>query len=102
MSDIAFIGERDTVWPFKAFGVEVFFSDENETLARLLSGVLQKQFKLIFVTEDVYESLREKVDGFAEESTPTFTIIPSVQGSRGIALQMIRDAMRRAMGTELI
>ena len=102
MSDIAFIGDRDTVWPFKALGTNVFFSDEHESLLQLVNQVLQQQFKIVFVTEDVYENVRERIDGFAEESTPTITIVPSVKGSRGIALQRIRDSVRRAMGAEFI
>jgi vacuolar-type H+-ATPase subunit F/Vma7 len=102
MSDIAFIGDRDTIWPFKAFGADVFFADEHASLPRLVAEVSQMQFKIIFVTEDVYESARERIDGFIEESTPTFSIIPSVKGSRGIAARMIRDSVRRAMGAEFI
>ena len=102
MSDIAFIGDRDTVWPFKAFGAGVFFSDEHESVPRLVAGVSQMDFKIIFVTEEVYESARAGIDGFAEESTPVFTIIPSVKGSRGVATQRVRDSVRRAMGAEFI
>jgi V/A-type H+-transporting ATPase subunit F len=102
MSDIAFIGERDTIWPFKALGNDVFFSDEHESLQQLVNQVLQQQFKIIFITEDAYENVRERMDSFAEESTPTITILPSLKGSRGVALQAIRDSARRAMGVEFI
>ena len=102
MSDIALIGDRDTVWPFKAFGIELFFADEHESLSHIFSEIAHKQFKLVFVTEEVYEELRERIDAVAEESTPTFTVIPSQKGSRGTALQMIRDSVRRAMGAEFI
>lgn len=102
MSDIAFIGDRDTVWPFKAFGTDVFFSDEHESPTRLVAEVSQRNFKIIFVTEDVYEGARAGIDAFAEASTPVFAIIPSVRGGRGVAAQLVRDSVRRAMGAELI
>jgi len=102
MSDIAYIGDRDTVWPFKAFGTEVFFFDKHESLPQLVSKVLERNFKIIFVTEDVYDLARESIDRFAEEAIPTFAIIPSVRGNRGMAMQMIRDSVRRAMGVELV
>ncbi len=100
MSEIAFIGPRDTVWPFAALGAEVFFSDEHPSLVRLVGEVSQKQFVLIFVTEDVYEAARERIEEFAERARPTFTIIPSATGSRGIADQRIRASVRKAMGAE--
>ena len=102
MSDIAYIGDRDTIWPFKAFGTEVFFSDEYESLPQLVSEVSGREFKIIFVTEEVFDLARESIDRFAEEAIPTFVTIPSVKGSRGMAMQMIRDSVRRAMGAELV
>lgn len=102
MSEIAFIGPRDTVWPFAALGADVFFSDEHPSVARLVAEVAQKQFPIIFVTEDVYETAGERIEEFAERATPTFTIIPSVEGSRGTATQIIRASVRKAMGSELV
>jgi V/A-type H+-transporting ATPase subunit F len=102
MSEIAFIGDRDTIWVFQALGGEVFFSDEHESVPRLVSEVLQGEFKLIFVTEDVYDTTRETIDEQQEEAIPTFALIPSVKGSRGAAMQMIRESVRRAMGAEFI
>ena len=102
MPEIAFIGDRDTVWPFMGLGADVFFSDEHESTARLVSETVQAQFKIIFVTEDVYEIARESIEALQEQAVPTFAVIPSVTGSRGTAMQMIRDSARRAMGVELI
>ena len=102
MSDIAFIGDRDIVWPFKAFGIDVFFSDEHESPARLVSEVSHMDFKIIFITEEAHENARDTVERLDEEAMPTLTVIPSVKGSRGIAMQKIRDSVRRAMGAEFI
>lgn len=102
MSDIACIGDRDTVWPFKALGIDVFFSDEHASPSRLVADVMQKQFKVIFVTEDVYESARERIDASAEQAIPTIALIPSVARNRGMAAQRVRDSVRRAMGAEFI
>lgn len=102
MSEIAFIGPRETVWPFVALGVDVFFSDEHPSPLRLVTEVSNRQFQIIFVTEDVYEAAKERIDEFAEKATPAFAIIPAVQGSRGIAAQIIRASVRKAMGIELV
>lgn len=102
MPEIAFIGDRDTVWPFRGLGGEVFFSDEHESPARLVADAVRSEFKIIFVTEDVYEAARESIEALQEQAVPTFAVIPSVTGSRGTAMEMIRDSARRAMGVELI
>ncbi len=102
MSEIAFIGDRDTVWPFRALGCDVFFSDESESTPRLVSEVVRREFKLVFVTEEAHESAMEEIGALTEQATPTFAVIPSVKGARGVAMQMIRDSVRRAMGAEFI
>jgi V/A-type H+-transporting ATPase subunit F len=102
MSDIAFIGDRDTVWVFQALGTEVFFSDECDSVPKLVANVLRGEFKIIFVTEDVYDSAREGIDTLQEQAIPTFAVIPSVKGSRGTATQIIRESVRRATGAEFI
>ncbi len=102
MPEIAFIGDRDTIWPFMGLGADVFFSDESESAARLVSEAVKNEFKIIFVTEDVYEAAREGIEALREQAVPTFAVIPSVTGSRGTAMQMIRDSVRRAMGVEYI
>jgi V/A-type H+-transporting ATPase subunit F len=102
MSDIAFIGDRDTVWPFKSLGADVFFSDEHESVPRLVQEVSQGDFSVIFVTEDVYDEAKDRIDKFFEAPRPTFAIIPSLKGGRGVAAQIIRNSVRRAMGAEFI
>ncbi len=102
MSDIAFIGDRDTVWPFKALGCDVFFAEGPESAPGLIADAVKREFKIIFVTEEVRESAQEKIDAYAEQATPTFTVIPSVKGSRGVAMQIIRESVRKAMGAEFI
>jgi V/A-type H+-transporting ATPase subunit F len=102
MSDIAFIGDRDTIWPFRALGAETIFSDDSQALPRLVSKALEGDFKIIFVTEEIYGAAREEIDSLAESAIPAITVIPSVGGNRGMAMQMIRDSVRRAMGAEFI
>ncbi|RJP24187.1 MAG: hypothetical protein C4520_04670 [Candidatus Abyssobacteria bacterium SURF_5] len=102
MSEIAFIGPRDSIWAFAALGADVFFSDEHASPMRLVTEVSQKPFRIIFVTEDVYEATRERIDEFTEKAIPTFAVIPAVTGSRGVAAQMIRTSVRKAMGSELM
>jgi len=57
---------------------------------------------LLFVTEDVYEAARQEIEEFREQAIPAFAVLPSVKGSRGVAMQMIRDSVRKAMGAEFI
>ena len=102
MSDVAFIGDSDTIWPFKALGSDVFFSDKHNAPQRLVAEVLRSQYKLIFVTEEIYESARDEIDALNELALPTVAVLPSVKGNRGIAMQTIRDSVRRAMGAEFI
>jgi V/A-type H+-transporting ATPase subunit F len=102
MSDIAFIGARDTIWPFRALGAETIFSDGAESVPSLFTGAVDHGFKIIFVTEEVFEAARREIDALREQALPTVSVIPSVDGNRGMAMQVIRDSVRTAMGAEFI
>ena len=48
------------------------------------------------------EAAREEIDSLGERGIPAVTVIPSVAGNRGVAMQLIRHSVRRAMGAEFI
>lgn len=101
MSDIAFIGDRDSVWGFAAFGISVrAVSGEDEARAAF-DEVVRDGFSVVFVTEDVYEACAEQIARHRDQALPTVTILPSVKGSRGLAAAEIHEAVSAAVGADI-
>ncbi len=102
MSRIAFIGDRDSVWGFRAFGVSVFaVSGVDDARAAFETAVGSAQ-SIIFVTEDVYEACSEQIARYRNLALPTVTVLPSVTGSRGLAATEIHEAVSAAIGADIL
>ncbi len=102
MSKIAFIGDRDSVWGFKAFGVTVLPAAGVEEAQNAFKAAVQQGHAVIFVTEDVYEVCAEQIAEYRDQALPTVTVLPSVKGSRGIATAEIHRAVSAAVGADIL
>lgn len=102
MSKIAFIGDRDSVWGFRAFGVAVFPVSGPEEAGAALTAAVDGAHAVIFVTEDVYEACSVQVAKYRDLALPTITVLPSVTGSRGLAAAEIHQAVSAAIGADIL
>jgi V/A-type H+-transporting ATPase subunit F len=101
MSNIAFVGDRDSVWAFRALGADVFpVADADEALVALDAAVGHER-AVVFVTEDVYEACREQIAGYRDLAASTVTVLPGVTGSRGVAAKEIHRAVSAAIGADI-
>ena len=102
MSKIAIIGDRDTIWPFKAFG---FYLDPlrhiNEAKGAL-EELLKKDYSIIFVTEEVFKECREEIQKVQTEPLPAIIILPNIQGSQDIGKIELQQAIRTAIGSDIL
>jgi len=102
MSRIAFIGDRDSIWGFKAFGIAAFpVAGAGDAHDAFMAAVKQGH-AIIFVTEDVYEACSEEIAEYRDQAFPTVTVLPSVKGSRGVATAEIHEAVSAAVGADIL
>jgi V/A-type H+-transporting ATPase subunit F len=101
MSRIAFIGDRDSVWGFRAFGIAVFPVSGPEEASAAFEAAVSGAHAVIFVTEDVYEACAEQLVQYRNLALPTVTVLPSVTGSRGLAATEIHQAVSAAIGADI-
>ncbi len=102
MSKIAFIGDRDSVWGFRAFGIKALPVTSDEHACEVLAATVRDGTSIIFVTEDVYEACAEQITEYRDQALPTITVLPNVQGSRGLAATEIREAVSAAVGADIL
>ena len=100
---IAAVGDFETVFPLKAIGLEVFpiknSSDAPQTLRKLATC---GEYGVIFITENILEQTREVVSEFADKDIPAIIVVPSITGSEGLALSIVRETMKRAAGRDIM
>ncbi|MFN3966429.1 MAG: V-type ATP synthase subunit F [Endomicrobiia bacterium] len=61
MSEIAIIGETDSVLIFKSMGADCYIVAENE-IENVFKDIYNKNYKIIFVTEKVYKKCSQYIE----------------------------------------
>lgn len=102
MSRIAFIGDRDSVWGFRALGMTALPVAGAEEAREALAGAVKDGHAIIFVTEDVYEACSEEIAAYRDQALPTITVLPGVRGSRGLMASEIHRAVSAAVGADIL
>ncbi|MGN0808143.1 MAG: V-type ATP synthase subunit F [Candidatus Coproplasma sp.] len=98
---MAIVGDGDRIIVFKAAGVAAFPA-ENEAKAREVLRRIAKDYKIIFLTEELARSLGDFLKRFDEEPYPVILSIPSQNGSTGYGEEALKDAMERALGVDIL
>ena len=104
MLKIAVIGCRETVMGFKALGLDVFpaadAAEARQTLRRLTRG--EESYAIIYMEEGFAAELKSEIDRYKDSPTPAIILIPGRDGSLGLGLSALDEAVERAVGTNIL
>ncbi len=98
---MAIVGDGDSIIVFKAAGLATFPA-ENESKARETLRKIAKDYQIIFLTEELARPLGEFLKRFDEEPYPVILSIPSKVGSTGYGVELLKSAMERALGVDIL
>ncbi|TYP58780.1 V-type ATP synthase subunit F [Thermosediminibacter litoriperuensis] len=102
MYKIGVIADRDTVLSFKSTGIDTFPAvDETEAADRLMK-LVRENYAVIFITEQLAEKIRERIDLFRDKMLPIITLIPSNRGTLGIGISDVKKSVEKAIGVDII
>ena len=98
---MAIVGDGDSIMVFKAAGVDTFPAADERKARETIRKVAQ-EYKIIFVTEEIARALGDFLKRFDEEPYPVILPVPSSKGSTGYGEELIRGAMERALGVDIL
>lgn len=98
---LAIVGDGDSIMVFKAAGVETFPA-ADEKKAREVLRKIAGEYQVIFLTDELARSLGDFLKRFDEEPYPVILPIPSGKGEGGYGEEMLRIAMERALGVDIL
>ncbi len=99
---IAIIGKKEVIAPFRALGLKTFaVQTAEEARQTLLEIAGEGDFAIVFITEALAREIYDLIQDLQEEIYPAITLIPEPTGATGFASQNIREAMLRAVGTDV-
>ena len=102
MSEIAMIGDRDSILGFKALGVGIFPVGAKDESAEALREVVKQEYKVAFITEQMAPNPEEIASIIGDRTFPVVTMIPSNRGSTGLAMQRLKTLVRKAAGADIL
>lgn len=97
----AIVGDGDGIMVFKAAGVATFPA-EDEKKAREVLRKIAKEYQIIFLTDDLASKLGNFLKRFDEAPYPVVISIPSKNGESGYGIGVLKDAMERALGVDIL
>ena len=102
MSEIAMIGDRDSILGFKALGVDIFPVNTRGESIEALIEVMEQDCKVAFITEQMAPSPEEITSIIGDRTFPVVTMVPSNRGSTGLAMQRLQMLVRKAAGADIL
>ena len=103
MFRIAVIGGSDTVIGFKALGLDTFPVNSAEEAQAAFRSIFQSEvpYAIVYVEETWAESLTSAINKFRSDPQLAFILIPGREGSLGLGRQALKDAVEKAVGSDI-
>lgn len=104
MYSVGVIGDKDSIFSFKALGVETFFCDERDIdgCSQLIKKLVSMNYGVIFITENIAKGILDVIDRYQKQYLPVIVLIPSSQGSLGIGISKLNDNVEKAIGINIL
>ena len=104
MLKIAVIGSRETVMGFKALGLDTHPASNAAEAKQILRSLTREgtDHAIIYIEENLAESLKSEIDKFKGSPTPAIILIPGREGPLGLGQSALYAAVERAVGTNIL
>jgi len=99
--DTAIVGTTDEILLFNAVGITAFPVKDASEAEKTITKLSQRECKIIYVTEELYETIPETIGKYQFSAFPILIPIPSGKGSKGIGLKRIADNVENAIGIDI-
>ena len=94
---IVFIGDGESVKPYRLFGFHTYTAGTPEEAGEALEQISPAEAEAVFMTEELFEA----AGAAARERGIHAVAVPAAGGSRGTGGRYIRDILRKALGTDV-
>lgn len=99
---IAIIGAPDTILPFSAIGADAYDALDSEAAEAILDEIILKGYGIIYLEEAYAGRFSEKIEKLNNAHRDvSITVISGSRGGSNIAVQKIRNQVKKAIGLDL-
>ena len=102
MRKAAVIGDRQSIFGFRALGLTTVEASDASEAASALGMLAGDEYAIIYVTEQLASQIRKEIDKYLENPDVSVIMIPSKDGSLGIGISEMHRAVERAVGADIL
>lgn len=107
MFKIAVIGGSDCVIGFRALGLDTFAVDSAAETRRTLREITKPkengdEYAIIYMEESKAAEVLEEIRKFDERPSPAIILIPGRDGPIGLGQSALKDAVEKAVGSDIL
>ena len=101
MKQIAIIGDKETIFPFRALGFHTVEA-AGEDVREKFKETAKEDFVIIFVTEQLVPYIEKEIEETMKKTYPIVTLIPSVIGTEETPREDIVKLIEKIVGPNLM
>ncbi|MDR0905349.1 MAG: V-type ATP synthase subunit F [Oscillospiraceae bacterium] len=104
MYKIAVMGGADTVLGFKALGLDTYPVSSDDEARRVFKRLTEpdEKYAIIYMEERLSQTLAEEISEYNDKPVPAVILIPGRDGSMGLGLTALHNAVMRAVGADIL
>jgi V/A-type H+/Na+-transporting ATPase subunit F len=102
MSNIALIGEKDIIIGFNLIGLQLFPVTNAEEARKALNDCEKNDFEIIFITNDIAQTIIDKIEEYQKLSSMSICILPNRIKDTNLNLNILRKNVEKAVGTDIL
>lgn len=103
MTKAAVLGDSESVKGFAAVGLDSFPVDDPAQAPVLLRRLMNSgDYDILFITEALVAAVDKEMKQADDRIVPAIIPIPGVRGNTGVGVQRLRDAVERAVGSDIV
>ena len=102
MYKIAVLGDKDSVLGFKALGLDTYPAESVEEARHILHELAKDNYAVVYLTEQLGVHMEAELARYKDALTPAIILIPGKEGSLGIGMANVKNAVERAVGADIL
>lgn len=102
MVKIAVFGDTESIKGFAAVGLDIFPCDSEKAAPSRFKNICDAGYGVIYVTEHLVPFLQKEIAACDKKLTPSVVPIVGVSGNNGVGAKRLKNAVEKAVGSDII
>lgn len=101
MSNIAVVGDKESILGFSAIGIDIYECYDAEEIKSTIQKLVDENYAIIYITENAEIKVSDFISKFQKQKTPAIVSIPQNTGNLKYGDTKIKEMVQKAVGIEI-